>query len=511
MPIRMSGMVSGLDTESIVKELVKVQQGRLDKIKNKQTKLDWKTEKWQDLNKKITNFFKDSLTDMRFESSYNTKSATITNSSIGTVKALTGAVMGNHSLVVSQLATTQSWTSEKIKAADGSAATKETKLKDLVDKNGSNALSGITSGELTLNVGGVDHTIVIDKDNTTLGGLLDQFKNAGINANYDASQGRIYLASKGEGADNGFTLTAANAENNVIGTLLKSGHVEDAKNAKFSLDGVNYETATNSNTINGLKIDLTGVSEKDINEEYKPTTIRVQSNTDEVYKKIKDFIKSYNELLEEMNTLYNADAAKGYEPLTSEQKDEMSDDEIEKWENKIKDSLLRRDEYLDNVISSMRESIIGVHAKGSDGRETSEYISLGNYGIGTKNYLEKGKLHIDGDKDDDVTSGEPDKLRAALESDPDKVAKDFSTIFGKMYSAMNAILNDSNDYKSSQKFYNDKQLKDQKTNYEKEYSDMEKKIASLEDRYYKQFTRMETMMQKLQDSTGNIQGLTGGM
>ena len=77
MPIRMSGMVSGLDTESIVKELVKVQQGRLDKIKNKQTKLDWKTEKWQDLNKKITNFFKDSLTDMRFESSYNTKSATI--------------------------------------------------------------------------------------------------------------------------------------------------------------------------------------------------------------------------------------------------------------------------------------------------------------------------------------------------------------------------------------------------------------------------------------------------
>ena len=103
MPIRMSGMVSGLDTESIVKELVKVQQGRLDKIKNKQTKLDWKTEKWQDLNKKITNFFKDSLTDMRFESSYNTKSATITNSSIGTVKALTGAVMGNHSLVVSLL------------------------------------------------------------------------------------------------------------------------------------------------------------------------------------------------------------------------------------------------------------------------------------------------------------------------------------------------------------------------------------------------------------------------
>ena len=35
---------------------------------------------------------------------------------------------------------------------------------------------------------------------------------------------------------------------------------------------------------------------------------------------IKDFIKGYNEVLGEMNTRYNASSARGYEPLTEEEK-----------------------------------------------------------------------------------------------------------------------------------------------------------------------------------------------
>lgn len=42
--------------------------------------------------------------------------------------------------------------------------------------------------------------------------------------------------------------------------------------------------------------------------------------------------------MKEMNTLYNADSAKGYEPLTSEEKEAMSDDDVKLWEDKIKKS-----------------------------------------------------------------------------------------------------------------------------------------------------------------------------
>ena len=50
--------------------------------------------------------------------------------------------------------------------------------------------------------------------------------------------------------------------------------------------------------------------------------------------------------MKEMNTLYNADSAKGYEPLTSQEKEAMSDDEVKEWETKIKNSLLRSDSTL---------------------------------------------------------------------------------------------------------------------------------------------------------------------
>ena len=54
-----------------------------------------------------------------------------------------------------------------------------------------------------------------------------------------------------------------------------------------------------------------------------------------------------------MTKLYNADSSKGYDPLTDDEKDSMSDKEIEKWETKIKDSLLRNDTTLSGVMSAM--------------------------------------------------------------------------------------------------------------------------------------------------------------
>ena len=59
---------------------------------------------------------------------------------------------------------------------------------------------------------------------------------------------------------------------------------------------------------------------------------------------IKGFFTEYNTLIKEMDSLYNADSAKGYEPLTDDEKEAMTDKEIEKWEEKIKKALLRRDD-----------------------------------------------------------------------------------------------------------------------------------------------------------------------
>ena len=86
-----------------------------------------------------------------------------------------------------------------------------------------------------------------------------------------------------------------------------------------------------------------------------------------------------------MNKLYNADSAKGYEPLTDDEKDSMSDTEVEKWEAKVKDSLLRRDDSLESLISSMTTAM----SKGYEVNGKTYYLT--SFGISTLGYMNSAK------------------------------------------------------------------------------------------------------------------------
>ena len=57
MAMRVTGMMSGLDTESIIQELVAVKQTKVDTLKKEQTKLEWKQDVWKELNNKIKKFY----------------------------------------------------------------------------------------------------------------------------------------------------------------------------------------------------------------------------------------------------------------------------------------------------------------------------------------------------------------------------------------------------------------------------------------------------------------------
>ena len=45
--MRLSGLISGMDTESIIKQLVSAKQTKVDDAKKAQTKLEWKTTAWE--------------------------------------------------------------------------------------------------------------------------------------------------------------------------------------------------------------------------------------------------------------------------------------------------------------------------------------------------------------------------------------------------------------------------------------------------------------------------------
>ena len=276
----------------------------------------------------------------------------------------------------------------------------------------------------------------------------------------------------------------------------------DGCDSKITLNGIEYIGSSNSFSINGLNITAQVVTgDGDAN----AISITTATDTQGIYDKIKDFLSQYNSLINEITSLYNADSAKGYEPLTDDEKDAMSDTEVEKWEQKIKDSLLRRDDNLESLMSAMTSAMSG--AVEVNGKK----MYLSNFGIKTLGYLnapanQQNAYHIDGDEDDENTSGNKDKLMAALSSDPDTVIDFMKQLSTNLYTAIDKQMQ-SNSLRSRYSIYNDKEMTSQYTSYTKTIAEWETKISDKEDYYYKKFSKMETALSKLNSQTSSLSGM----
>ena len=638
MAIRMTGLISNLDTEGIIKELMNAQNMKKTKIENKITKLEWKQEKWKELNTKIYKLYTDSLADMKTEGSYLTKKASSSNETKLKVSAGSTAAEGTHSVSVGKLASAQYLTGGVIQPPAGSDLTeinRATKLSDLgFDTSGSSVIK-IQSGDKDAVV------LTVDED-TTIADFVSKCKDAGINASFDDTYDRIFLSAKASGVENAFRITTGVSSagderealkdvfdfdnltagqktkvNTLIDDLRKAQVNEDAEavtaaeealsdylttlqtdkikketeeaykaslaegeevdqealdakieealtaaepqltakatalgeaiaNFENALDeeilsaandgglknlglsdvdytvdgngevvyseldasagaslvkasdgwitynGAKFEASSNSYTINGLNFTANAVTA-----EGESISVTVNKDVDAVYDKVKNFIKQYNELLEEMNKLYNADSARGYDILTDEEREAMTEEQIEKWENKIKDSLLRRDDSLGSVLNTMKTTMMKtVNVNGKN-------YALSSFGIVTSEYTEKGKLHLLGDSEDTYGKDYEDKLKAALSEDADTVMKVLSGVTKDLYDNMADKMKTSS-VSSALTFYNDKQMDKTMKTYKDDLSTLEDRLQEIEDRYYKQFTAMEVAMSKLNSQQSSL-------
>lgn len=285
---------------------------------------------------------------------------------------------------------------------------------------------------------------------------------------------------------------------NADGTLPKGMALVEASDSKILLNGAEMTSSSSTVSANGLNIELTGLTKTS-----GPITFSVSSDTDAVYKSIKNFLTEYNSLIKEMNELYTADSAKGYEPLTSGQKKDMSEDDIKLWEDKIKASLLRSDSSLGTVRNAMKNAMM------SQVTYNGKTYSLSSFGISTStDYTEGGQYHIYGDSEDSVYADKTDKLKKALEEDPDTVVNVLSNIFGNLRKTMSDKMAASK-VSSTQTFYSDIKMKDDIKDYEKQIKEWETKLADMEDAYYRKFTAMETALAKLQSQQSSLSGLLG--
>lgn len=503
MAIRLSGMISNLDTDAIVKELMSAQSLKKTNLEQKKEKLGWKKEKWEELNTKIYALYTEKLSSLKLEGTYLAKKASSSNSEKASASA-TNASNGSYELKIENLASSQFVTGADISEKK---LTKSSKLSE----------AGMSSQTITVATGDdLSKTTTIDIDSdTTISGFISQLSEAGLNASFDESNGRFYISAKESGAKGTFTIESnqsGEAGLKAIGLMdideeMAAGGqtapdsstvaVVAAKDAKYVLNGATLTSSSNTVTANGLTIELKGTTN-----EGEAINITVANDIDAVYDKIKEFVTSYNELVEDMYGKYTASSAKDYHMLTDEEKEAMTDDQIELWENKIKDSLLRSDTTLNSLMTTFRTAM--QETVEVDGKK----YDLSCFGIVTGTYLEHGILHINGNSDDAEYADKTDSLKEALANDPEGTSKALSQLFSGFYKTLTDKMS-ANTISSALTLYNDKQIQSQMDDYEDQISDWEDRLEDLEERYYKQFAGMETAMANLQSQQNQLSGLLG--
>lgn len=500
MAMRLSGLMSGMDTESIIQQLVAAKQTKVDNTKKAQTKLGWKQDVWKGLNTKLKNLQSKYLSNMRFTDAYSKKTTKVSNPNAVSVITGEDAMNGVQSLKIDRLAKISYLTGGTVESASGEKVTAMTKLGDL----------GVTSaGTFNVSIGqnGEKSVDIQVDENTTISDVLTQLKSAGLNANFDENNKRFFISAKESGAASDFKITATGAGEDALKALgldaSSNGYNKiDGQDAVIYLNGAKFESKNNTFAINGLTFTALDTTQEEI-------TVTTQQDTDGIYDMVKNFLKEYNAIINEMDKLYNADSAKGYEPLTTEEKDALSETEIEEYEKKIKDALLRRDENLSSISSSLRM----VMASGIEvGGKT---LYLHSFGIETLGYFEaadneKNAYHIAGDPDDADTSGNADKLKSMISNDPDTVISFFTKLSQNLYDEMTEMSSSVKGYRSFGSFYDDKKMKSDYDDYTTKIKEQEQKLNDYEDKWYKKFAAMETALAKMQSGANAVTSLLGG-
>lgn len=508
--LRMSGLISGMDTDSVIEALVSTKKQKVTNAKNDQKKLEWKQDIWKGINTNIKGLFQTHLATMRFSSSYSKMTTAVSNSSVASVITGDGAVNATQKLRVEKLAKSAYLTGKDLNGdSKEKTYTASTKLSELGFDAGSDTIN--------LSIGGETQESLAVTGETTISDVLTYLKSKGLNASFDEDTQRFFVSSKGTGASKDFTLSddgngvlaklglqVATDEQKAANGFDQTQYASkvDGDDAVIYLNDAKFTGDTNTFKINGLTItalDETGDKE---------VTLTTTTDTSGIYDMIKNMISQYNKAINEIDKYYGADSVRKYSMLTDEEKEAMKDNEVEEYENKIKSGLLRSD----NTLASLRNLFSETMSTGIKIGEKTYYLS--DFGIGTGSYFdtadnEKHALHIDGDKDDASYKDKTDKLSEMIASNPDLVTKFFSSLSQELYSKLDNASKSVDGYRSYGSFYDDKKMKSDYDGYKTTIKNLEEKANDYEDKLYKQFSSMETALANLQKKSNALAGLLG--
>lgn len=614
---RVTGLVSGLDVDSIVESLMEAEEVPLNKLEQKKQLAEWKQDAYREVSSSLKAFadeyfnYSNSSSNMLSQSTYDQYTLTSSDDSVVGISTTSSSEAGSHTVLVSNLATAASYKSSAVtegisadSAADftqaaGSAflltidgteytvdldetVTDITSLQEAVDEavgsgkivisdtngdgtgyltmekaadsgigtiavsdaesggaleelgfSGSAALTNYldtsqtladigdqlgfsfdANGNIGLTINDVDFEF---SSSMTLGKMMEEINDseAGVTMSYSSASDSFVLTAKQTGA--GKTLDISETGSTFLQDVGLTNYTA-GEDAVATIDGVKYTRSENSFTVDGLIYSLKA-------ESTETQTVSLTQDTEAILAKITSFVEDYNTLIDSVNSTISEEYDRDYQPLTDAQKEEMSEDEIEAWEEKAKTGILEDDEALTSLLQNLRtalyESVAGVSTH------------LTEIGITTSsNYEDKGKLVID-----------EDALKEAIATNPEEVVSLFaqqSATYGGTTTVVN-LTSEQRTVRSSEeglayRVYDilqdnistytgidgkkgillekagqegdgseyDNTLTSQISTYDDEIEEMLDKLADKEDYYYEKYSAMETYINQMNSQINSL-------
>lgn len=579
---------SGLDIESLVKMGMMNKQNQYDKMYQTQLKQTWVKEAYNTVYTDVK-AFKESMSTFKMQSNMSAMQASSSNNDVVSVTANGAAAAMNHKITVEQVASNaylMTANGQKIDRANTSAAN-SAYLKDVLFGEEPTKTTG-TDGQTYYQFKntdpskqdtfkGSDVAISIEvqdgndvdsdgkpvtrkveftydqifNDKKTLNDLATAFSNSGANiqGGYDTVNDSFSLYNKTSGSANKIGLQANNdiskkllnslhlasydAQNNTLGTeaSFETGKMNVAAvgtNAKATIDGKTYESDTNKLNVANVIYNFNGVSAKNADGKYQASTISVSQDTDKIVDNVKKFVETYNTLIDSLNTKYREEKNTDYKPLTKKQEGEMTESQIDKWNEKAKSGLLYHDNNIYSIISDMRESLytkvdavdtVLTDAKGNK----YSYNTMSSIGITSS--TNQGHITLDEEKLKKALTEDPDCVYQLFASDQDSTYVSGSTnknqadtytsksdylntgIANRLYNSMTTNISKLESYAGTSKETDDESyLGKLITNMNTKMTSFQTLMKSYESKLYKKYDAMEVALSKLGAQLSYITG-----
>lgn len=579
---------SGLDIESLVKMGMMNKQNQYDKMYQTQLKQTWVKEAYNTVYTDVK-AFKESMSTFKMQSNMSAMQATSSNNDVVSVTANGAAAAMNHKITVEQVASNaylMTANGKNIGRANTSAAN-SAYLKDVLfgeEPTKTKGTDGQTYYQFTNTdpskqgtFKGSDVAISIEvqdgndvdsdgkpvtrkveftydqifNDKKTLNDLATAFSNSGANVQggYDTVNDSFSLYNKTSGSANKIGLKANNdtsadllnklhlasydGQNNTLGneiSFTKNTLTEAAvgTNAKVTIDGKTYKSDTNKLNVANVIYNFNGVSAKNADGTYQASTISVSQDTDKIVDNVKKFVETYNTLIDSLNTKYREEKNTDYKPLTKKQEGEMTESQIDKWNEKAKSGLLYHDNNIYSIISDMRESLytkvdavdtVLTDAKGNK----YSYNTMSSIGITSS--TNQGHITLDEEKLKKALTEDPDCVYQLFASDQDSTYISGSTnknqadtytsksdylntgIANRLYNAMTTNISNLESYAGTSKETDDESyLGKLITNMNTKMTSFQTLMKSYESKLYKKYDAMEVALSKLGAQLSYITG-----